>query len=111
MARRNREKEIDSSALEMESPFNAPVEIPPQDSLDLHPFLPKDITSVVEEYLRQCQLEKLTEVRLIHGKGIGVQREIVRSLLSKHPAVQSFHNAPVEAGSWGATIVVLKRKS
>jgi len=111
MARRNREKEIDSSASEMESPFSAPVEIPPQDSLDLHPFLPKDIPSVVEEYLRQCQLEKLTEVRLIHGKGIGVQREIVRSLLSKHPAVQSFHNAPVEAGSWGATIVVLKRKS
>ncbi len=95
----------------MESPFSAPVEIPPQDSLDLHPFLPKDIPSVVEEYLRQCQLEKLTEVRMIHGKGIGVQREIVRSLLSKHPAVQSFHNAPVEAGSWGATIVVLKRKS
>ena len=111
MARRNREKEIDSSASETESPFNEPVEIPPQDSLDLHPFLPKDIPSVVEEYLRQCQLEKLTEVRLIHGKGIGVQREIVRSLLSKHPAVQSFHNAPVEAGSWGATIVVLKRKS
>jgi DNA-nicking Smr family endonuclease len=95
----------------MESPFNAPVEIPPQDSLDLHPFLPKDIPSVVDEYLHQCQLEKLTEVRLIHGKGIGVQREIVRSLLSDHPAVQSFHNAPVEAGSWGATIVVLKRKS
>ena len=111
MARRNREKQIDSSVSEMESPFNAPVEIPPQDSLDLHPFLPKDIPSVVEEYLRQCQLEKLTEVRLIHGKGIGVQREIVCSLLSKHPAVQSFHNAPVEAGSWGATIVVLKRKS
>jgi DNA-nicking Smr family endonuclease len=111
MAKRDQEKKGDASVFEAKSPFGEPVEIPPQDSLDLHHFQPKDIPSVVEEYLRQCQLEKLAEVRLIHGKGIGVQREIVRSLLNSHPAVLSFRDAPAEAGGWGATIVALKRKS
>lgn len=108
MAGRDKEKEIDSSESEMDSPFSAPVTLPLEDHLDLHPFQPKDIPSVVEEYLEQCRLEKLTEVRLIHGKGAGVQRTIVRSLLSGHPAVLSFRDAPAEAGGWGATIVNLK---
>jgi dsDNA-specific endonuclease/ATPase MutS2 len=107
MAERDKEKEIDSD-LEPDSPFGGAVTIPLEDHLDLHPFQPKDIPSVVAEYLEQCRLKKLTEVRLIHGKGTGVQREIVRSLLSKHPAVRSFRDAPAEAGGWGATIVNLK---
>jgi dsDNA-specific endonuclease/ATPase MutS2 len=93
---------------ESEPPFSDPVVLPLEDSIDLHPFQPKDIPSVVEEYLQQCIDAGILEVRLIHGKGKGVQRNILRSLLEKHPAVASFHDAPAEAGGWGATVVVLK---
>jgi len=92
-------------------PFVDPVFLPLEDHLDLHPFQPKDITSVVEEYLEQCKEAGFSEVRLIHGKGKGVQRNIVRSLLSKIPAVLSFHDGPLEGGGWGATIVILKQRS
>jgi DNA-nicking Smr family endonuclease len=94
---------------EPEPPFDAPVVLPVEDSIDLHPFQPKDIPSVVEEYLEQCKQAGFHEVRLIHGKGRGVQRHVVQALLQKHPAVDSFHDAPLEAGSWGATIVILKK--
>ena len=90
-------------------PFADPVVIPIEDHLDLHPFQPKDIASVVEEYLAQCKEAGFNEVRLIHGKGKGVQRNIVRALLEKRADVESFHDAPLETGSWGATIVNLKR--
>ncbi len=93
---------------ESEPPFSDPVVLPLEDSIDLHAFQPKDITSVVEEYLQECIDAGILEVRLIHGKGKGVQRNILRSLLEKHPAVASFHDAPAEAGGWGATVVVLK---
>ena len=92
-------------------PFVDPVILPLEDRLDLHPFKPNDIPSVVEEYLDECWRAGFSEVRLIHGKGIGVQRNIVRSALKKHPAVLSFRDAPLEAGSWGATIVALKAKT
>jgi DNA-nicking Smr family endonuclease len=91
-----------------EPPFDDPVILPIEDHLDLHPFQPKEIPSVVEEYLEQCKEAGFDEVRLIHGKGQGVQRNIIRALLEKHPDVKSFHDAPLEAGSWGATIVKLK---
>ena len=96
---------------ESEPPFNDPVVLPLEDSIDLHPFQPRDIPSVVEEYLQQCIDAGILEVRLIHGKGKGVQRDIVRALLEKHPAVASFHDAPAEAGSWGATVVTLGKKT
>lgn len=89
-------------------PFDDIVVLPIEDHLDLHPFQPKDIPSVVEEYLEQCKEAGFGEVRLIHGKGKGVQRNIIRALLEKHGNVESFHDAPLEAGSWGATIVILK---
>jgi dsDNA-specific endonuclease/ATPase MutS2 len=92
-----------------EAPFVDPIVIPIEDHLDLHPFRPKDIPSVVEEYLEQCQEAGFSEVRLIHGKGMGVQRNIVRSLLSKLPAVLSYHDGPLEAGGWGATVVILQK--
>jgi dsDNA-specific endonuclease/ATPase MutS2 len=94
-----------------EPPFDDPVVLPLKDSIDLHPFLPKDIPSVVEEYLQQCLEAGILEVRLIHGKGKGVQRNVLRSLLEKHPAVASFHDAPAEAGGWGATVVTLGKET
>lgn len=92
-----------------DSPFGEPVVVPIEDAIDLHAFHPKDIPSVVGEYLEQCREAGMTEVRIIHGRGKGVQREIVQSHLKKHPAVVSFSDAPPERGGWGATIVVLKK--
>lgn len=90
------------------APFNDPVVLPLADFIDLHPFQPKDIASVVEEYLQQCIEGGISRVRIIHGKGSGIQRSIVRSILEKHAAVASFGDAPEEAGGWGATVAVLK---
>jgi dsDNA-specific endonuclease/ATPase MutS2 len=84
------------------------VQVPIEDSLDLHPFRPRDVRSVVESYLEEAVAAGFVEVRLIHGRGIGVQREIVRSLLSKHPDVESFADAPPGRGGWGATLVRLR---
>jgi len=90
------------------APFTDPVVIPIEDRLDLHPFQPKEIPSVVLEYLDQCRAAGYREARLIHGKGKGVQRHIIRALLDKYGNVESFHDAPLEAGSWGATVVIFK---
>ncbi|MFQ5902712.1 MAG: Smr/MutS family protein [Candidatus Binatia bacterium] len=92
-----------------DSPYDEPVVLPIEDSIDLHPFSPKDIPSVVEEYIEQCRRAGIYEVRIIHGRGKGIQRRIVRSILEKHPLVTSFKDAPVESGGWGATAVVLRR--
>jgi DNA-nicking Smr family endonuclease len=89
-------------------PFEEPVRLPIEEVLDLHTFAPKEIASVVEEYLWQCRQAGLLEVRLIHGKGTGTQRAIVRRLLMSHPDVLSFTDAPPQAGGWGATVVRLK---
>jgi hypothetical protein len=78
-----------------------------EDSLDLHSFPPRDIPAVVEDYLNEAIERGFTEVRLIHGRGIGVQRERVRSLLARHPRVASFHDAPPTRGGWGATVAYL----
>jgi dsDNA-specific endonuclease/ATPase MutS2 len=80
---------------------------PLEHHIDLHAFEPRDVRSVTEAYIEQAIEAGLGEVRLIHGRGIGVQREIVRSLLSKHPGVAGFTDAPPGRGGWGATIVRL----
>jgi DNA-nicking Smr family endonuclease len=85
------------------------VQIPIEDWIDLHTFSPKEIPSLLEEYLLECQKKGFREVRIIHGKGKGVQMRIVQSLLRKSPLVESFRLAPLEAGSWGATLVLLKK--
>jgi DNA-nicking Smr family endonuclease len=83
------------------------VEIPITGILDLHAFAPRDVASVVLEYLEAARARGLREVRIIHGKGIGVQREIVRSILSRHAGVLSYSDAP-DASGWGATVVTLR---
>jgi DNA-nicking Smr family endonuclease len=85
------------------------VVLPIEDSLDLHTFSPKEIQPLVEEYLYQCQQRDFREIRIIHGRGTGTQRNIVRSLLAKNPCVAEFKDAPPESGGWGATIVTLKK--
>lgn len=85
-----------------------PVVLPVEDSLDLHAFRPRDIPSVVEEYLRAAHQRRFREVRLIHGRGRGAQRRVVQSFLAGHPLVARFFDAPPERGGWGATVVVFK---
>ncbi|MGH7364040.1 MAG: Smr/MutS family protein [Candidatus Methylomirabilales bacterium] len=86
----------------------SPVPVPIEEVLDLHPFHPRDIASVVEEYLREAAARGFQEVRLIHGRGSGFQRQVVQDLLARHPQVLRFADAPPERGGWGATLVWLK---
>ncbi|MGI8669680.1 MAG: Smr/MutS family protein [Aridibacter sp.] len=89
-----------------ENPFPEPVEIEITDTLDLHSFQPRDVASVVETYLDEARKKGFQAVRIIHGKGIGVQREILRNILSKKDFVKSFKNGDeLSGGGSGATIV------
>jgi DNA-nicking Smr family endonuclease len=84
-----------------------PIELSVTDVLDLHAFAPRDAKTAVEAYLEQAHRLGLTALRIIHGRGIGVQREMVRSVVSKTPYVLHFSDAPGDAGGWGATLVTL----
>ena len=86
-----------------------PVQLPISGELDLHAFAPADVPSVVEEYLRECGLRGIREVRLVHGRGKGVQRAVVRRLLRALPDVEAFDDASPASGGWGATLVRLRR--
>jgi len=85
-----------------------PIRIPITDVFDLHSVPPRDVQEVVEEYLREAHRLGLKALRIIHGRGIGVQREMVRAILARSSFVESFGDAPAEAGGWGATIVTLR---
>jgi len=85
-----------------------PFEIPLTGDLDLHPFSPREIPSVVEEYVRACREGGVLRLRLAHGRGKGVQRAVVRRVLASIPEVVSFSDAPPSAGGWGATVVLLR---
>lgn len=85
-----------------------PVELPIEDSLDLHAFAPRDIPSVLEEYLAAAHAAGFAEVRIIHGRGRGMQRARVRALLARSPLVARAYEAEPSRGGWGATIVELK---
>lgn len=88
---------------------NSPIEYPIDGTLDLHQFSPKETRDVVGEYIAICLERGIFKIRIVHGKGIGVQREIVRSLLKKHPQVASFRHESGSGGGWGAIVVDLKR--
>jgi dsDNA-specific endonuclease/ATPase MutS2 len=91
-----------------DEPFPEPVHIPIGDVFDLHSVSPRDVKAVVEEYLVEANRLGLKALRIIHGRGIGVQRELVRAVLARTPFVLSYQDAPAEAGGWGATIVTLR---
>ena len=89
-----------------------PFRLPITDELDLHAFAPRDVPSVVEEYLRACREEGLLLVRVVHGRGRGVQRaEVHRVLRRMTEDVESFADAPPASGGWGATLVRLRRRA
>lgn len=85
-----------------------PVEISITDVFDLHSFAPKDAKAAVEAYLEEAQRKGLKAIRIIHGRGVGAQREMVRKILARTPAVLEFRDAPAEVGGWGATVVTLR---
>ena len=84
-----------------------PVEIPIDDQIDLHSFAPRDVVSVVDEYLLAARDAGFRQVRLIHGRGKGVQRAAVQQLLREHPLVERYWDAP--ESHLGATVVVLRK--
>jgi dsDNA-specific endonuclease/ATPase MutS2 len=98
----------DESESDPFNPFPEPVTIPITDVFDLHSIQPREVKLVVEEYLNEARRLGLRQVRIIHGKGIGVQREMVHAILERTPFVLNWTDAPPEAGGWGATIVSLK---
>ncbi|HEX4593575.1 MAG TPA: Smr/MutS family protein [Bryobacteraceae bacterium] len=91
----------------MEQP-EEPVRIPITDVFDLHSVPPRDVEPIVEEYLEEARKLGFKALRIIHGRGIGVQREIVRAILTRTAFVESYGDAPAEAGGWGATLVTLR---
>jgi DNA-nicking Smr family endonuclease len=88
-----------------------PIPLPIDGVLDLHTFQPREVKSLVLDYLAECRTRGILRVRIIHGKGIGQLRQTVHAILGKHPAVAEFHLASAPFGGWGATIVHLKPDS
>jgi dsDNA-specific endonuclease/ATPase MutS2 len=97
----------DDSAVDPFNPFPEPIRLEISDILDLHTIAPRDVKRAVEEYLLEARSAGFRSVRIIHGKGKGVQREMVRSILARTPFVEEFTDAPPQAGGLGATIAHL----
>ena len=85
-----------------------PVVVPIDGVLDLHTFAPGELKGLMQDYIDACLESKIHDLRIIHGKGSGLMRARVRSLLEKNPHVEAFADAPADAGGWGATLVTLK---
>ena len=94
--------------IDLDNPFPEPFELEITDTLDLHAFRPSEVKSVVESYLSEAWKKGFQVVRIIHGKGIGVQREMVRKVLAETDFVKSFKNAPEFSGNQGATVAKLQ---
>lgn len=92
----------------LESEANVPIELPIDGVLDLHGFRPRDVGSLVAEYLEACRRKGIRTVRIIHGKGIGNLRRTVHAILAHHPHVITFATAGEQMGGWGATMVQLR---
>lgn len=91
-----------------EPDFGEAIELPITDVLDLHSFRPNEVADVVREYLDVAYAKGLRALRIVHGKGIGVQRRTVRAILERDQRVEAFGDAPGEAGGWGATWIRLR---
>ena len=100
--------EEEESDVDPFDPFPEPVRLEITDVFDLHTIRPREVRAVVEEYLREARRKGFRSVRIIHGKGVGVQREAVRTVLARTPFVEHFSDAPPEAGGWGATVAHLR---
>jgi dsDNA-specific endonuclease/ATPase MutS2 len=102
------ETESEGDDVDPFDPFPEPVRLEITDVFDLHSIPPREVRAVVEEYLREARRKGFRSVRIVHGKGVGVQREIVRAVLARTDFVEHFADAPPESGGWGATVVRMK---
>jgi DNA-nicking Smr family endonuclease len=89
-------------------PFDGPVELPIDGTLDLHAFDPSQVGDLVPDYIEACAERGILALRIVHGKGTGALRRSVEAILARHPKVLSFRAAGEGAGGWGATLVILK---
>lgn len=95
--------------MDSSTPFsNEPVRLPIEDVFDLHSVAPREVRDVVREYVREAHAAGFRQLRIVHGRGIGVQRNAVREVLTTLDYVVSFGDAPGEAGGWGATVIRLR---
>ena len=94
---------------EDDSPFGGPVEIPIEDSIDLHYFRPSEQADVAFAYVEAAAEAGFDEVRIVHGRGRGVQRNRIQQRIARSPHVERFADAPADRGGWGATLVWLRR--
>ncbi|MGI8565132.1 MAG: Smr/MutS family protein [Pyrinomonadaceae bacterium] len=97
----------DEAEVDPFNPFMEPVRLEIRDVFDLHTIAPRDVKLAVEEYLLEARRAGFQVVRIIHGKGTGVQRDVVRGVLARTPFVRGWTDAPPEAGGWGATVAHL----
>lgn len=102
---------MSDEVLDGEFDGDEPIDVPIEDTIDLHPFRPKEIRDVAREYLTAAHARGFRQVRLIHGRGIGVQREAIRTLLAELEFVEAFHDADGSGGGWGATVVLFKEST
>ncbi len=98
-----------SSASAVPEPHEQPVTLPITGELDLHTFRPSDLGELIPAYLAECDARGLREVRIVHGKGTGTLRTTVHALLKRSPLVAAFRLGDEHSGSWGATLVTLRR--
>lgn len=89
--------------------FSDPIEVPITDELDLHTFRPEEVKDLLNDYFEACLEKGITSVRIIHGKGKGILKKRVQSILASHRLVERSTDAPPEAGGWGATRVWLRK--
>jgi dsDNA-specific endonuclease/ATPase MutS2 len=101
------ERNADEESLNPASPFPDPLVVEFRDVIDLHSIPPRHVRAVVEDYIDEAHRRGVRWVRIIHGKGIGVQKDMVRSILSRASCVVDYRDAPAESGGWGATVVTL----
>jgi dsDNA-specific endonuclease/ATPase MutS2 len=101
------DSEVEPPLASDEDPFDEPVVMEIGDVIDLHTIPPKQVKAVVEEYLIEARARRFAYVRIIHGKGIGAQRAMVRKILDRTPFIIRYYNAPPDAGGLGATIAEL----
>ena len=90
--------------------MSQPVKIPIDGVLDLHTFQPGEVKELLNDYIEECLKNGIYELRIIHGKGTGTLKAVVRSVLKKHPAVVSYTDGDLMSGGWGSTLVTLKRE-